>query len=364
MTTSNLSSSDSNKNYIPVLDISPIFYSNNEIAEDTKKEQTLTCLVRQVAFAMENVGFLQISNHNFPSDQCTEISKVQKEYFSLSNTEKNKIMMTPEYPYGYECNEILSVSFDEKDENKGHDNVLKKHINFKSRQKDSKETFQVCLSEYYSGVFEPKIPKKPEKMGEILKSYYNSMCILSLKLMELFALALNLPRDFFDNKVDRHQSSLRLLNYPAIQCSTDDSKELLKTTKIRASEHSDFGVFTILMQDENGGLQVRRSEDFERSSVWEDVEPLKNHFVVNIGDLMMRWTNDRWKSTVHRVVVKKKTLHKTRQSVAFFFNANADAIIETIDSCCLERENKYDMIIAGQYLMTKHWSTVNGKKSA
>ena len=113
------------------------------------------------------------------------------------------------------------------------------------------------------------------------------------------------------------------------------------------------------MQDQIGGLQIRRSENLIRLTTWEDVKPLKDHFVVNIGDLMMRWTNDKWKSTVHRVVAKEETFRKTRQSVAFFFNANSDAIIETISGCYLSGNNKYDKVLAGEYLMTKHNSSMN-----
>ena len=76
---------------------------------------------------------------------------------------------------------------------------------------------------------------------------------------------------------------------------------------------------------------------------------------------MMRWTNDKWKSTVHRVVAKESTLRKSRQSVAFFFNANYDAEIETIEVCCLGRDNKYNKIMAGEYLMMKHNSAMNNR---
>ena len=346
-----------NDNFIPILDVTPIFYAKDDLDTSPERQAELVKLVKDVTFAMENIGFVQISGHNVSSELCEEIDHIQREYFSLSQNEKNKIKMSPQYPYGYECDETLSISFDENDENKGH-----KHLLDKSRgygEKDLKETFQVCLSSKYLSIYEPQIPKRPAKMANILVDYYNSMCTLSFRLMELFALALELPRDFFHNMIDNHQSSLRLLNYPPIKDLGCYDPLLGEYLKVRASAHSDYGLFTILKQDAIGGLQIRRSRNHERLVVWEDVSPLHNHFVVNIGDLMMRWTNDRWKSTVHRVVAKKQTSTMMRQSVAFFFNANSDAKIETLESCCLRRRNKYEGVIAGEYLLAKHNSAMN-----
>ena len=350
-------SSKMNNTSIPILDVSPIFYGKDDLNTSSERQAELVELVKDVTFAMENIGFVQISGHNVSSELCEEIDHIQREYFSLSQNEKNEIKMSPQYPYGYECTETLSISFDEDDENKGHKNLLDKSRGY--GENDLKETFQVCLSSKYSSIYEPQIPKRPVKMGKILVGYYNSMCTLSFRLMELFALALELPRDFFHNMIDNHQSSLRLLNYPPIKDLGSSDSLLGEYLKVRASAHSDYGLFTILKQDEIGGLQIRRSKNHERLLVWEDVRPLHNHFVVNIGDLMMRWTNDRWKSTVHRVVAKKQTLRMTRQSVAFFFNANSDAKIETLESCSLRGRNKYEGVIAGEYLLAKHSSAMN-----
>ena len=185
------------------------------------------------------------------------------------------------------------------------------------------------------------------------------MSTLSFKLMELFALALDLPKTFFSDKIDCHQSSLRLLNYPPIQNFNIGNHVNSEAIQIRASEHSDYGILTILKQDDIGGLQVRHSHNSKRSFEWEDVMPFDEHFIVNIGDLMMRWTNDKWKSTVHRVIAKQGTYESSRQSVAFFFNPNIDAVIETIKSCCVGKENKYDTVISGEYLRIKSQSAMN-----
>ena len=356
MATENPTRIDNSKSVIPTLSISPIFFTEKELTEDPLKRQMLDELVNDFNYAMENVGFVQISVPNFPRDMCIQLDQAQNKYFALPKWEKNKIKLSPEYPYGYECNEILSNSFGETDEDVGHTKVSGKNDEYKTRQNDFKETFQICLSRKF--ISNARIPENPEKFGEILHHYYNYMTAISFKLMELFALALQLPRNFFEDKIDNHQSSLRLLNYPPIEHVTSNTIVHGGAVKIRASEHSDYGIFTILRQDDIGGLQIRRSQKSKRSSVWEDVEPLKEHFIVNIGDLMMRWTNDKWKSTVHRVVAKQETFEKSRQSIAFFFNANCDAVIETIKSCCGEKENKYDSVVAGEYLRWKSESAM------
>ena len=345
------------KGNIPILNISPIFYTTYELTNEPLKQQSLNKLVNDVKNAMENVGFMQITSPVFPSNLCKQLYRVQKEYFALPILEKTKIKMSPEYPYGYESNEILSMSFDESDEDQGHSRLFTNNINYKTDHKDFKETYQVCLSKKY--ISNAKIPKRPEMFGKVLSDYYDYMAELSFNLMELFALALDLPREFFNNKIDCHQSSLRLLNYPPVQNLDAESKYRSDRIKIRASEHSDYGICTILNQDSNGGLQIRRSQNLKRNSDWEDVAPLKEHFVVNIGDMMMRWTNDKWKSTVHRVVAKEENYTQTRQSAAFFFNANADALIETIESCCVNAKNKYKNVIAGEYLRMKSQSAMN-----
>ena len=109
--------------------------------------------------------------------------------------------------------------------------------------------------------------------------------------MEIFALSLGVDRHFFADKIDHHPSSLAAVNYP-------DQATPPLPGQIRAGEHSDYGTLTILLSENKpGGLQVRT-----RAGEWQDVVTRPDSFVVNIGDLMMQWTNDRWISTVHRVV--------------------------------------------------------------
>eukprot|EP00397_Hematodinium_sp_SG-2012_P060229 GEMP01078177.1.p1 GENE.GEMP01078177.1~~GEMP01078177.1.p1 ORF type:complete len:237 (+),score=57.85 GEMP01078177.1:224-934(+) len=151
--------------------------------------------------------------------------------------------------------------------------------------------------------------------------------------------------DFFSSKCDKHISALRTIHYPA-----QIGRYAPRPGQIRASQHTDYGALTLLTEKDRG-LQVRKKD-----GTWLDVVVPQGAYVVNIGDMMARWTNDKWRSTTHRVI-NADEVHKSqaRQSVAFFVNLNPDATVSTIESCITEANpNKYTTVIAGEYLMKKH----------
>ncbi len=137
--------------------------------------------------------------------------------------------------------------------------------------------------------------------------------------------------------------------------------------QIRASAHTDYGSLTILaVDDAPGGLQVQDVND-----QWESVKAPSNSFVVNLGDLMARWTNDEWRSTMHRVInppqdddqQQQAQKSNRRQSIAFFHCINYDAVVECIESCkSPENPPKYEPILAGVHLLQKHEAAQARKK--
>jgi isopenicillin N synthase-like dioxygenase len=158
-------------------------------------------------------------------------------------------------------------------------------------------------------------------------------------LLHLFALALDIREDFFDDKVDRPNAVLRLINYPPVGEA--------QPGQMGAGEHTDYGTLTILWSPESRGLQVRT-----RSGEWLDVEASPESFIINIGDLMSNWTNDRWISTLHRVTPRVNA--GRRQSIAFFHNPNPDALIECLPGCCDDAHPaRYAPILAGEHLRMK-----------
>ena len=152
-----------------------------------------------------------------------------------------------------------------------------------------------------------------------MSGYFAAMEPLARALMQSFALALGLPQGFFEDKIDRHTSSLRLIRYPGAAAPAEG--------QLRAGEHTDYGTLTILRGDNlPGGLQVK-----PRRGAWTDVVRPEGAFICNIGDAMARWTNDRWVSTLHRVGVPPAGAPaEDRISIAFFHNPNYDAEIRCI----------------------------------
>ncbi len=182
--------------------------------------------------------------------------------------------------------------------------------------------------------------------------YFQAMLDLSARLMRLFALALALPEHFFDSMIDESPSALRAINYPH-QDTTPPPGTL------RAGAHTDYGTLTVLLQDDApGGLQV-----FDHhSETWVPVPHVPGAFVVNIGDLLAWWTNDRWRSTLHRVVnpAHDATRSTRRQSMAFFHNANYHCLVECLPTCLAPGATPaHPSVVAGPHLLSKYLRTTH-----
>jgi isopenicillin N synthase-like dioxygenase len=190
-------------------------------------------------------------------------------------------------------------------------------------------------------------PPAPAGFAEAATLYYRAMCALIVELMRLAALALDVPERFFDDKVDRSIGTMRLNYYPAQAAPP-------RPGQLRASAHTDYGGFTILSgEDVAGGPQVRA-----RDGQWVDVATTPTTFVVNIGDLLMRWTNDRWLSNLHRVVNPPPDAAGTaRLSIAFFNHPNYDALIQCLPS---QGAARHAPVLSGEYRDEKYAKTLTG----
>jgi isopenicillin N synthase-like dioxygenase len=168
-----------------------------------------------------------------------------------------------------------------------------------------------------------------------LKAYRAEMLRLVGVLMGGFALALDLPVDYFAAGLARPQAFLRVLHYPP-------QSGVIDPTQIGIGPHSDYESLTILAQDHHRALQVA---DGQNGWIWAD--PVPGCFVVNIGDQMARWTNDKFKSTLHRVI---NLTGERRYSIPFFYGPDPDTTIEALPGCASQdRPALYPPIRAGDY---------------
>lgn len=190
-------------------------------------------------------------------------------------------------------------------------------------------------------------PDQPADFRDHLVAYHGELEALGSRVLSLFAAALELPLDYFEQFHANPMCALRCLSYPA-------AKTALSPGQRGAGEHADYGSITMLKSDpEVPGLEIRLP-----TGEWIAAPLVANGFIVNIGDMMARWTNDRWVSTLHRVTSPGDV---QRQSIAFFHNASFDALIECIPTCRDARGvAKYDPIYAGEYLWQRFTSALAG----
>ena len=175
-------------------------------------------------------------------------------------------------------------------------------------------------------------------------AYYRAAEALALEFMRLCAVALGLPEKWFDSKFSHHMSPLTVNYYPA-------RPDAGPGVRLRNEPHTDMAVLTILYQDDSpGGLQV-----LAPGGQWIDVPPVPGSFVVNLGQLMAIWTNDRWASTTHRVLnPQAEHAHRDRISIAFFCLPNADTLIECIPTCAdADHPARHRPVTAGDYLIAR-----------
>jgi len=169
------------------------------------------------------------------------------------------------------------------------------------------------------------------------QAYMAAMGSLSLRLLRLFEWALQLPEGQFAACMRNPVCTTRLLHYPPQPAQAAPGQ-------IGCGAHTDWGALTLLAQDDAGGLQVHL-----RDGSWTDVQPVPGAFVVNVGDMMQRWTNDRWPSTMHRVI--NRLSGRDRWSVAYFCDLDNEAVITPLPSCVsAEKPARYAPITAGEHL--------------
>lgn len=276
--------------------------------------------------ACRRVGFFVATGHGVPEAVGTAARAAASRFFALP-LERKLAVRAPGNPYGYEpmSHEALSRTRDGADASPAGDPKETLNIGPPSRGPDSG-----------FGAYERLWPTEPYELRITWLAYYAEMERLATTLLGMFARAMDRPVDHFDTYVDRHLSAMRALSYPA---------SVPGGSLVRAGAHTDYGTLTILRPDpEVGGLEVQATD-----GSWMELPSVPQGFVINIGDLMHRWTNGRWRSTLHRVVSDPRG--RARSSMAFFHNPNWDAVIEPI----LEpgEAPRFEPVVAGPWLRDK-----------
>jgi isopenicillin N synthase-like dioxygenase len=180
-------------------------------------------------------------------------------------------------------------------------------------------------------------PSQRPRFRPVMEAYRDIMLDLSAMMMRGIALSLDLPENYFDSYTNDVMATVRLLHYPPQPAQGDPAQK-------GAGAHTDFGGLTLLRQGDIGGLQVW--DQSNRS--WIHADPLPGTYVVNLGDMISRWTNDRYRSTVHRVV---NVSGQERYSVPFFYTGNYAFKVECIPTCLAPGERpKYPPITVEQHM--------------
>ncbi|KIW10752.1 hypothetical protein PV08_10051 [Exophiala spinifera] len=310
---------------IPVIDISGFLRGD----DDAKKACAL-----ELRSALENVGFFQICGHSVSSDLQKRFIQSIADFFALPQTEKDKIGQDKS-----PCNRGYEAIGVERLEELEDNSQLEKKEGFTVRCERPLGRFMTGPNQWP----DPSLPGM-SNFRETYMEYYAAMHQLSKSMFRLMALSLDLDEHYFDAfAADPDGIQLcRSHRYPASPNGTSERGRGI-------GAHTDFGALTLLLQDDIGGLEVLD----KLTGTWHPVVPVEGAYVINIGDLMQRWTNDRYRSTMHRVW--SPVSNKARYSVAFFNDGALDTVIEAIPTCVPAGEKpKYGPLKTEDHLIRRY----------
>ncbi|KAL2849706.1 hypothetical protein BJX68DRAFT_94847 [Aspergillus pseudodeflectus] len=324
---------------IPIIDLEPARNGGPE---------AIAKVAHEVYQAFKHVGFAYIKNHGVPQELVDEAFGWSAQFFALPQADKDKAPHPPEgwYHRGYSGvgrEKVVQMVFD-------GDGIADCR-----KIPDVKESFEIG-NESDKHMLNIWIPEEvlPGFRGFFAK-FFDTCSDLETLMLRLIALGMGLDEHFF---LDYHQdrtNQCRLLHYPAVE------EELLRLGKAeRIAAHTDFGTMTILFQDEVGGLEV---EDIHEKGKFNPAPYIPGTAVVNIGDLLMRWSNHELKSTMHRVrappLVEAHNgeggstgrMTRPRYSIPYFISPDRDRVIECLPNCHgPDRPKMYEGITSSDYI--------------
>jgi isopenicillin N synthase-like dioxygenase len=315
---------------VPTVDIGPYLTAEAAPAARAATAAALDAACREV-------GFVQLVGHGVPDGAQDELAAALDEFFALPPEVKATSRRGPSENRGYTPPRTESLSGS---------------LGLANQAKDFYEAYVVGtertafphLELPAASYADNNWPVAAPRFRPAVERWFAEMQVVSRALLHACADALGLPAGWFDGMVDHSIDALKMNNYQLPEGGSDVAGEL---TAMGA--HTDFGILTVLWADQVPGLQVLLPD-----GSWQDVQPDDGALLVNLGDAMARWTNDRWLSTVHRVappVVDGRI--KRRRSAAFFFDGNHDAVIETLPGCATPDRPGYPPITVAENISVK-----------
>ena len=299
--------------HLPVIDLARSY---------TRDQTACRQVAQEIGRACRDTGFFYISNHSVPQSLIDSVFLQADRFFDQSDNEKGYVAKQG-VSNGYEPLETQRLD----NESPGD---LKESFNFTGGGVPGTQGFKKNFW-----------PKNLPGFRDRLEEYNNSVRDLGLHLSRLIAVSLGMPANHFDETFDPQKSPMRILRYPP-------QSEKAKFNQLGAGAHTDWGWITLLSQDSLGGLEVETV-----SGDWVRVDPIPGTFVVNLGDLLQRWTNGTYHSSLHRVMNNQSG--RNRHSVVLFYNQAHETHVECLPTCLEAGEPpKYPTCSAGEHILERY----------
>ncbi len=287
--------------------------------------------VRDLGNAYQDIGFITVRNHFLTDDLSSRLYALTKDFFSKEDSIKQK----------YEIPNLAGQ--------RGYVGKGKEHAKGRNTG-DLKEFYHIgqevqdadpIKEEYPANIWPEEIPD----FKETSLTAYRKLEQTGAEILKVIALYLGIAEDYFTPKIKNGNSILRAIHYYPIA-----HPEALPVDAVRAAEHGDINLITLLMGASADGLQVR-----SRDGLWIPVTARPEQLVVNVGDMLERLTNGKLKSTIHRVVNPPRHLMNTsRYSIPFFMHPRSDMNLDAL-ACCVDESHPrhWPAILAGDFLVQR-----------